>query len=107
MSRTADDPIAFTDEIILPEETKEMQKMHIAPNPNQGVFSVYFEEEESETLQILDFKGKLIQTLDFENTSKLEVDIQRNLPGMYFVQVRTQSKNFIEKIIKKIIVLQS
>ncbi|QHI39320.1 Bacillopeptidase F [Kordia antarctica] len=103
VSRNSDNTIAYIDETTIQDVSNEpiIQKMHIAPNPNQGMFSVYFDEEESGTLQILDFKGDLIKTLDFENSTKLSVDIQRNLQGMYFVKVRTKSKTFVEKIIKK------
>ncbi|AXG68156.1 metallo-peptidase family M12 [Kordia sp. SMS9] len=100
-SRSATDALTFSDEISKDETSEEIQQMYIAPNPNRGAFSVYFEEEESGILQILDFKGELIQTLEFEKTTKLSVDIQQNLPGMYFVKVRTASKTFIEKVIKK------
>lgn len=102
VSRSADDTVAFIEETTVQDvsDVKE-QKMYIAPNPNQGAFSVYFDEEESGTLQILDFKGDLVKTIDFESTTKLSVDIQRHLQGMYFVQVRTKSKTFIEKVIKK------
>jgi subtilisin family serine protease len=103
VSRNSDNTIAYVDETRIQDASDDIavQKMHIAPNPNNGAFSVYFDEEESGTLQILDFKGDLIKTLEFENSTKLSVDIQRNLQGMYFVKVRTKSKTFVEKIIKK------
>jgi subtilisin family serine protease len=103
VSRNADDTITYIDDTTIQDVSDDtiVQKMHIAPNPNNGAFSVYFEEEESGTLQILDFKGDLIQTIDFKNSTKLSVDIQRNLQGMYFVKVRTKSKTFTEKIIKR------
>lgn len=103
VSRNSDNTIAYIDETTIQDASNDaiVQKMHIAPNPNQGAFSVYFDEEESGTLQILDFKGDLIKTLDFEKSTKLSVDIQRNLQGMYFVKVRTKSKTFVEKVIKR------
>ncbi|MGH1386643.1 S8 family peptidase [Kordia sp.] len=102
VSRSSDESIGFIDSTTIQDASEEeVQKMYIAPNPNQGAFSVYFDQEESGTLQILDFKGDLIETIDFKNSTKLSVNIQRNLQGMYFVKVRTKSKIFVEKIIKK------
>ena len=47
------------------------------------------------SIQLIDFKGKLLQTLNYENSesnnNSVDFDLKQTNPNIYFVSVHTQS----------------
>lgn len=65
--------------------------VNLYPNPNSGLFTLEFETDIEVNVKIIDAIGKLV----FEGknyTSKMEVDMNTLLSGIYFVQVTSRNR---------------
>jgi hypothetical protein len=75
---------------------EQPKKMQVAPNPNQGAFSITIsgvEENEEFNLMIIDMKGSVIYESD--NFNSKEIDLKNYPKGIYFVKLKS-NKGFEE-----------
>ncbi len=75
--------------------------LQVFPNPTGGHFSVNLGQTYSElSVSIKDINGKVVYTEKFTNRQAL--DLELNEPaGMYFLEIRTEDKNAIIRIVKE------
>ncbi|MDL2262024.1 T9SS type A sorting domain-containing protein [Bacteroidales bacterium OttesenSCG-928-I21] len=72
-------------------------KFSIFPNPNFGTFYVY-SETATGLINIYDELGKTIKTIQIKSY-KEQIDISRQKPGVYIVEILNEDKAFVKKII--------
>ena len=75
-------------------------KQHYAfPNPNQGSFQVNLPQEKVSGIEILDNLGRTVwQDYNILDNQSVQVDLGNVPPGTYFLNMRTESKQIVEKI---------
>jgi len=74
----------------------------LTANPNHGLFSVkfYLTETASANLRVVDLNGKTLYTSDnpnFKGSFSREINLGRISAGMYVLQLRVGSKNYVQK----------
>jgi hypothetical protein len=74
--------------------------IQVYPNPNTGIFSVYLNTAETNTVELSDLSGRVIFS-EKTNTSKVDVNISHLANGVYFVKITSNSRNEIIKVIKE------
>ncbi|UZO82331.1 S8 family serine peptidase [Aquimarina sp. ERC-38] len=62
-------------------------KFTVSPNPNTGLFSVQFPGVSTGKYIISNFSGQVILSDGFKFKKKVEINMQKYKPGMYFIKV--------------------
>ncbi len=75
------------------EDIDNQSLMSVFPNPTNGFFTVLLKNEKSQSLQILNIYGQIIEEKPFEE--KVEIDTNHWQSGIYFVK----NGNLIKKIV--------
>ncbi len=75
------------------EDMDSQSFMSVFPNPNNGFFTVLLKNEKSQSLQILNIYGQIIEEKPFEE--KVEIDATNWQSGIYFVK----NGNLMKKIV--------
>lgn len=71
----------------------------IYPNPTSGIFTIQLSSEEiNNHVEIFDISGKVVYTSNFKGTN-MQVDLNMNQKGAYFVRVYNEKDSFIKKLI--------
>ena len=81
-------------------KTSKQKELKIYPNPNNGIFKIGLTDFSEGTIQIIDALGRTVNESNFKNKSELEVNIQDNPIGIYFVKVKSRDQVYTNKIIK-------
>lgn len=91
----------FDIDIITDIETVSIEGINVYPNPNNGVFTIDFNNIEGDvTYQIYDTKGSIIVVEDISANGNTVKEVSLDLvPGVYYVKVVTTAKTIIEKLI--------
>jgi plastocyanin len=93
----------FTD-IFSTTPNKTIQDLTLRMYPNPATDKIYIEQDfitGSETVvSVYDITGKLKYREALQNNGKIEIDIQNLTNGIYFVDVRTNNKQNMLKLIK-------
>jgi hypothetical protein len=74
----------------------------IAPNPNNGIFSIQLKEAiDNYSVVIIDALGREIFNAEYNQTSDLvqNIQIDNALSGMYFVTIQSKGAQITKKII--------
>jgi len=92
-----------TAEIIVSEclglEEAEMFGARIFPNPATGTVTIQFNEEQGlVTLQLISLSGEVVRA-DAMNGAEHQMNIEGITPGVYFLKIRSESKEATEKLI--------
>ena len=69
------------------------------PNPTQGYFSI--EQENIQTVEIINIKGQTLKIFNNVNSEKLNINLSSNSKGIYFVKVTSEDNVSIKKLILK------
>ncbi|MCO5230819.1 MAG: CotH kinase family protein [Chitinophagales bacterium] len=74
---------------------------NIVPNPNNGIFTLYFDEEiNNVNIRVLDVLGKLIDSYSFQTTQSIAFDGRKWGKGMYVIEVSAMDgRKSTEKVI--------
>lgn len=78
------------------DNTTKMGQLKIFPNPVVNTFSIDTHEKII-SIELYDVLGRKIQQLNNEKTSNIE----HLASGLYFIKVKTDQKEYVEKLIKK------
>lgn len=78
------------------DNTTKMGQLKIFPNPVVNTFSIDTHEKII-SIELYDVLGRKIQQLNNEKTSNVE----HLASGLYFIKVKTDQKEYVEKLIKK------
>jgi len=83
------------------EEPSNLPLVKIFPNPNRGLFSIWFENPADEIVdyQLLDINGKEVETGKTNSAHKLTVDISNRAKGTYFAVVKTSKHTISQQIL--------
>ncbi|MFY8021353.1 MAG: T9SS type A sorting domain-containing protein [Bacteroidia bacterium] len=77
-----------------------IQHLQIYPNPSNAWYHVSGEFGQSTHIQILDIQGKIIEESTFETPeNQFLIDLSNAPKGVYFLQIQSDGKRNIEKII--------
>jgi hypothetical protein len=72
----------------------------ILPNPTTGKLSVIIPEEENHDVTVISLLGKTVYNGHAEaGTIRVDIDLSNQAEGIYFVLVKSESKNTIRKIV--------
>lgn len=98
----------ITHEVMVPltglDELAENNYFSIFPNPNNGIFNIKLVNNiKPEEIQILDYSGKNLLTIDSYNAESdlIPVDLKMLESGIYFLKINSKGKSVTEKIIIK------
>lgn len=78
---------------------KAIEDLNVSPNPTSGSSEINFATTQSGTVSLYSINGQLMQSQNFENSNKLELDVTRFESGMYLLFVDTPTKNYRSKLI--------
>lgn len=80
-----------------------MNRVSVYPNPTTGSTFLQFEEELPLEVQVMDIMGKIIMSIDKPSNKKLEIDLNNEPSGIYFVKMVFDDINKPQslKILKK------
>jgi hypothetical protein len=74
----------------------------VAPNPSRGTVVLNNPKQHAiQALTLLDISGKIIQTVQPEQSTLQSIDISNLTPGLYFLQLEKDGLRYTEKIIRK------
>jgi Metallo-peptidase family M12/Secretion system C-terminal sorting domain len=76
------------------------ENLILAPNPNNGIFSLNLKEPTNGTIQITDLYGSLVLEQTFKDDYQFDINIQEKPKGIYIVKIFTDKSTLIGKIIK-------
>jgi hypothetical protein len=94
------DTLEDTNSTTIPTEKKVNQEFLMFPNPAQYHVTLFNESDEIKNLKIYDLTGKLIHSIEINNT-KADLPLENYPKGLYLVNVATLSDKII---IKKLII---
>ena len=84
------------------ETNEKDQVLKVTPNPSNNTVNInlsHFKGDEKNLLTIYDLTGKiLIQQNLIENNAT--IDLSKQIPGIYFIQYRSENKVIMSKILK-------
>ncbi len=91
----------FDIDIVTSIETLSIEGINVYPNPNNGEFTIDFQNVEGDvTYQIYDTKGSIIVLEDISANGNTVKEVSLDLvPGVYYVKVVTSAKTIIEKLV--------
>ncbi len=91
--------ISKTSEIVNVPEGLPLNSLKIYPNPTTGYFHISVTNSELiQEVKLYDTTGKCVSTFPANSN---EIDLSDQAPGIYIVQVKTNSGEFTQKISKK------
>jgi uncharacterized protein YjdB len=90
--------------IVLPvisgEENQKQEDLILYPNPGTGLFYLQVGELKSKILRVIDVRGDLVLEMNPEpGLSIIELDLGRQKPGIYFVQLITEGSCIVKPIL--------
>ena len=78
------------------------ERLKIAPNPSNGVFTLILENSTDGEIKIVDLYGVTVFKSSFTNQKEIAINIQNSPKGIYILKVNTNSGlDVIEKIVKE------
>lgn len=86
------------------KELKDVNDISVYPNPGNGLFLVDKLPEGLEEIVIMNYNGKLIQSISqekFLNTKTLEIDLRNYSAGVYLLKMKLNGQYISRKLIKK------
>ena len=72
----------------------------VYPNPTSDKLSIVFEERTLAIVKVFNYEGKLLNSQKLNSEVLLELNVQDYPPGIYFIRVLNEGKNYIEKFVK-------
>lgn len=72
---------------------------NIYPNPNNGEFTIAFEEADEIAVEVFNLMGKRVYT-ESRSNNKFNIDISDQPKGVYLVKINVDGTTFNERIIK-------
>jgi len=80
-------------------ESEFGETISIFPNPVSGILKVSRKNQESAHIQIIDNSGKIVLSMK-DDSLVTEIDMSGFSKGIYFIHLRTETGQFVEKVIK-------
>jgi hypothetical protein len=80
------------------EHPGEIPAVNIFPNPARTNIQVQFETSETGEIQILTTEGRIVQSLFFNNSTVIDLDIEHLREGLYLVKTKTSRGSVVKRI---------
>jgi len=92
---------ALTFTILGVEDFAALDKIAIAPNPSNGVFTISKNNQTSiSNVTVFDINGKVVKVIDSElNFDTTTVDLSTFSRGVYFIEIANETDKVVRKII--------
>jgi len=75
--------------------------MNIYPNPNNGVFTIVFSENMSNSkVEIISMEGRLVYAETLKGASTKDIDLSAFAKGMYYVRISNDTAVLTQKLVK-------
>ena len=88
--------------ILSTQEVLFKSQIFISPNPASEIATLKFNASLKDIkVSLYDLNGSLVKTLEDHQTDLMHLDIANLAQGLYFVQVRSESKKTVLKLIVK------
>jgi len=71
----------------------------IYPNPATGFVTINLGTAQSGALQIMDLQGKILDSVQFENSSLINFDLAKYSRGIYVITIETRDSKIAQRII--------
>jgi hypothetical protein len=74
---------------------------NIYPNPTDGLIKFSNNQEESRTYSLTDLSGRVVKEGEINSYEKLELNIQNQASGLYYLKIKSENKEIeLHKIVK-------
>lgn len=83
------------------DENNEVQNIKLFPNPTSGTFSLELINLDYQNIEIkvLNASGSLVKSVTADDNTKLiEINIEDQPEGMYYLNITVDDKNFLERV---------
>jgi ELWxxDGT repeat protein len=81
------------------ENNTSLSAINVYPNPANEYFTVSSASSDIHSVEIFDLLGKKVKSFIGLNSKKLNVDTKSFNSGVYFVNIETDGKTFVKKIV--------
>jgi len=89
------DPSCMTSSIA---EKSDLFQLNVVPNPTSDFLMLDYEMTAQQSVDIVDLNGRLVMS-DLSNIQR--IDISQLLKGVYFLRLKTPSKEYVERFVKQ------
>jgi len=87
--------------LVSTEEISPFSIESIFPNPTTGELTIKLTDSMSELLSMRDVTGKVVLTMDLDNSDVFMIDLGSYDPGMYLLELVSESgKRYVERVVK-------
>lgn len=96
-----DGKFTYSNEIAFENINKDAFQFSIAPNPNNGNFSLFVNETnllDNIQMELINSFGEILLRQNISE-SKTAIQIPQNLPGMYFIRIQTPNETRVKKLL--------
>jgi hypothetical protein len=70
------------------------------PNPTQGKIYISSDKERMESIELIDFRGRLVKTWKLSSLNDTQIDISEFESAIYFVRIKTENHVINRRVIK-------
>ena len=93
--------LQFEEELVLGTNDKSLDAVSIFPNPTSGIVNVVSPLDPITTITVMDLRGRLISTTEYNNQNTIQLDINNLTSSIYFIKLSTAGGNSITKRVVK------
>lgn len=80
-------------------DDQEKEVLTVYPNPSEGIYTISGYETNA-TLYVFDANGKLVTSQEKLTSSKTIIDVSKETPGVYYLEIHTDSEVVHKKLTK-------
>lgn len=79
----------------------EIAEFSVWPNPNNGIFNIFVNEQDIINVKIIDVLGKetFTKEMNFSNSSTNQIDLSHLTKGIYFIALEKNGQSSVKKLI--------
>jgi hypothetical protein len=93
--------LQFEEELVLGTNDNSLDAVSIFPNPTSGIVNVVSPLDPITTITVMDLRGRLISTTEYNNQNTIQLDINNLTSSIYFIKLSTAGGNSITKRVVK------
>jgi hypothetical protein len=72
----------------------------IYPNPTNGKLNIGSDVETMESIELIDFRGRLVKTWNLNSINETQIDISEFESAIYFLRIRTENNVINKRVVK-------
>ncbi|CAM3311459.1 choice-of-anchor B family protein [Aequorivita lipolytica] len=93
--------LQFRSNEVLSDTRTGLEKVSVYPNPTSSMLNIVSPEAKVTTVEIFDISGRRLQSIDFTNNTRYELDLSTLQSAVYFVKINTDLGSATKQIIKQ------